>query len=70
MDKIVSYSNDRYILINPIKTKAIIFNPLKTYDVLPLISTQADSELHIEVVEKYKLFGQIVRSDLKTISNT
>ena len=68
VDQIVSYSQDRKMILNPIKTKAMIFNPLKNYDFLPQISIQPG--IQIEVVEKHKILGQIIRSDLRTISNT
>ena len=54
--------------LNPLKTKAMIFNPLRNYDVLPKI--EAGDGTHIEVVEQQKILGFILRSDLKTISNT
>ena len=50
------------------KTKTMIFNPLRKYDVFPEISIK-QGEL-TEVVEEQKILGNIVRSDLKTISNT
>ena len=46
----------------------MIFNPLRNYDVQPQISIQPGS--YIDVVEEHKILGQIIRSDLKTISNT
>ena len=68
VDSIVQYSNDRKMLLNPLKTKIMIFNPLKKYDILPQIETERGRLL--EVVEEHKILGQIVRSDSKTISNT
>ena len=56
------------MLLNPLKTKIMIFNPLKKFDVLPQISTGPNTQL--EVVEQHKILGQIIRSDLRTISNT
>ena len=44
------------------------FNPLRKYDVLPQISIKQGE--WTEVVEEQKILGNIVRSDLKTISNT
>ena len=50
------------------KTKTMIFYPLRKYDVLPKIYiTQGELT---DVVEEQKILGNIVRSDLKTISNT
>jgi hypothetical protein len=54
--------------LNPIKTKVMIFNPLKSHDVLPLLTADQGSDL--EVVEQHKILGQIVRSDMRTITNT
>ena len=56
------------MLLNPIKTKAMVFNTLRNYDCIPAISIKSGE--NIEVVEQHKILGQIVRSDLKTISNT
>ena len=68
VQKVVSLSSDRKMLLNPLKTKAMTFNPLKKYDISPQISTEVGS--NIEVVEEQKILGNILRSDLKTISNT
>ena len=53
------------MVLNPIKTKTMIFNTLKNYDVLPLISTEIGQIL--DVVEEHKILGHMIRSDL---SNT
>ena len=68
MDNIIALSNERKMILNPIKTKTMIFNTLNNYDVLPLISTGNENAL--DVVEEHKILGHIIRSDLKTISNT
>ena len=54
--------------ISKSKTKAILFNPLRIYDFDPQIFIETGS--CIEVVEKQKILGNIIRSDMKTISNT
>ena len=56
------------MLLNPIKTKAMLFNTLRNYDCIPQISIKSGE--NIEVVEQHKILGQIVRSDMRTISNT
>ena len=56
------------MILNPKKTKTMIFNTLSNYDVLPIIQTEDGTEL--DVVEEHKILGHIIRSDLKTISNT
>ena len=68
VDLVKSYSQKRKMLLNPIKTKTMVFNTLLKYDVLPQISTE-DGE-YLDVVEEHKILGYIIRSDLKTISNT
>ena len=68
MDEIVNLGKERKMVLNPIKTKTMIFNTLKNYDVLPLISTEIGQIL--DVVEEHKILGHMIRSDLKTISNT
>ena len=68
VDRILEYSRQRKMVINPIKTKAMLFNPLRSYDFQPQISIAPG--VQIDVVEEHKILGQIIRSDLKTISNT
>ena len=69
VDLLQKYAEEHSMKINQIKTKVAIFNPLKCVDIMPEISLTDNSEC-IEVVEEYKLLGQIIRSDMKTISNT
>ena len=54
--------------INQLKTKVAIFNPLNKIDVMPKISF--DGQNDIVVVEEYKLLGQILTTDMKTLKNT
>ena len=46
----------------------MLFNPLIKYDFEPQVSIRTGE--NIDVVEQHKILGQIVRSDLKTITNT
>ena len=68
VDQVKVFSQNRKMLLNPLKTKTMMFNTLLKYDVLPQISTERGK--YLDVVEEYKLLGFILRSDLKTISNT
>ena len=68
VDQIVTMCGQRNQRLNTIKTTAMIFNPLRAYDIAPNISISPGTIC--EVVEEYKILGSIVRSDLKTISNT
>ena len=54
--------------VNHLKTKVMLFSRHKKYDFLPEVQLMPDS--NIEVVEEMKIVGFILRSDLKTISNT
>ena len=68
IDSVVRLSKDRNMTISKTKTKALLFNPLRIYDFSPKLSIEDGS--HVEVVEKQKILGHILRSDMKTISNT
>ena len=68
IDSIVNLSIQRNMQLSQPKTKTMIFNPLRKYDVYPEISIKQGE--FTEVVEEQKILGNIVRSDLRTISNT
>ena len=68
VDSVVQLSKDRNMTISKTKTKAILFNPLRKYDFLPQLSIENGS--YVEVVEEQKILGHMIRSDMKTISNT
>ena len=68
VDKIVSLCRERNMLLSNIKTKTMIFNPLRIYDISPEISISPGT--FTEVVEQQTILGTIIRSDMKTISNT
>ena len=54
--------------INEQKSKVMIFNTAHIYDIEPRLSIHSDE--YLEVVEKFKLLGVIVRSDMKWYENT
>ena len=68
IDSVVKLSQDRNMTISKSMTKAILFNPLRKYDFLPQLSIEEGS--FVDVVEEQKILGYIMRSDMKTISNT
>ena len=68
VDSVVQLSKDRNMTISKTKTKAILFNPLRKYDFEPQLSIEDGT--YVEVVEEQKILGHIIRSDMKTISNT
>ena len=69
VDELVRFTEQHFMKINQKKTKVALFNPHRNFDFMPEIKLSQDSE-NIEVVEQYKLLGQIIRTDMKTISNT
>ena len=54
--------------INTLKTKAMFCSSWRKYDILPELQLQPD--VNLEVVDEMKLVGYMLRSDLKTCSNT
>ena len=62
------YVTEHDMKLNFDKTKVMLFNPGRKYDFTPLIST-SDGK-YLEVVEKYKLLGIVIRSDLRWCDNT
>ena len=69
IDKLSNYANVNSMVINKLKTKAAIFNPLRSVDVLPEVSLD-NGQSQLEVVEEIKLLGQILTTDLRTNKNT
>ena len=67
-EKLSEFARTNFMQINQTKTKVAIFNPLSKVDILPQISL--DWENCIEVVDEYKLLGQIISTDMKTLKNT
>ena len=68
LDKLNFYADNHKMSINHDKTKIMLFSRQKKYDFLPEL--QFIQNQNIEVVEEMKIVGVIVRSDLKTCSNT
>ena len=59
----MKYSTERKMHLNPTKTKAMIFNPLVIYNIVPQISIREGE--YKDVVEEHKVLGQIIRSNKK-----
>ena len=68
IDSVVLLSQQRKMLLNPIKTKAMLFNPHRIYDFMPILTAGRGES--IDVVEEQNILGCILCSDMKTISNT
>ena len=65
-----NFTVEHLMLINQKKTKVMLFNPLRNYDFMPRVTLSNDTDQYIDVVEEHKLLGQIIRTDMRTISNT
>ena len=62
------YPENHLMSVNHLKTKVMVFPRHRKYDFLP--EMQLIPNTNIEVVEETKIVGFILRSDLKTTSNT
>ena len=68
LDKIKLSILDKKMAINTLKTKSMLFSTWRKYDFQPEI--QLEQGVNLEVVQEIKLVGYMLRSDLKTCSNT
>lgn len=68
LDCLNLYAENHLMSINHLKTKVLLFSRHRKYDFLPEI--QLIQNTNIKVVEEMKIVGFVLRSDLKTISNT
>jgi hypothetical protein len=68
LDKLRQYTDSHQMAINHTKSRAMILNKRRKWDVMPELSVQGNE--NIEVVEELKIVGYMLRSDLKTSSNT
>ena len=66
--KLLDYCRENQMMINGDKTKVMIFNCARKYDFMPKLSFNEITDL--EVVEKFKLLGVQIRSDLKWFDNS
>ena len=66
--KLLEYCEENQMMINGNKTKVMLFNTSRNYDFMPKLSL--DGKTHLDVVEKFKLLGVQLRSDLKWYDNT
>ena len=68
LDSLNVYAENHLMSVNHLKTKVMLFSRHRKYDFLPEMKLIPDT--NIEVVEEMKIVGFLLRSDLKTISNT
>ena len=69
LDKLTAHTSDRRMCINEKKPKIMLFSRSKKFDFLPELKVGTSTQ-NIELVEEMKIVGYMLRSDLKTISNT
>ena len=58
------------MIINKEKTKVMLFNTARIFDGMPQLTLSGMGGENLEVVEKFKLLGVIMRSDMKWYDNT
>ena len=67
LDKMQEYANSHEMMINPGKTKFILFNTSRTHDFQPRYEI---NHKEIEIVDEIKLLGVIIQSNMKWSANT
>jgi hypothetical protein len=70
LNQLVAYSERNQMRINEGKSKVMIFNTGRQYDGMPKLTISGRGDEYLEVVEKFKLLGVILRSDMKWYDNT
>ena len=68
LDKMLEFCEQNQMMINGDKTKVMLFNTGRKYDFMPRLTI--NGQMNLEVVEKFKLLGVHLRSDLKWSDNT
>ena len=68
LDSLRRYTNSHLMAINEKKTKAMFCNSRIKWDVIPELSLNGRD--NIDIVDEMKIVGFVMRSDMKTISNT
>lgn len=61
------YAAENGMKLNPNKTKLMLFNPAKAYDFMPAFPIGSGE---IQLIEKTKLLGLVISSDMSWSSNT
>ena len=64
------YCRTNNMIINKEKTKVMLFNTARIFDGMPQLTLSGMGGENLEVVEKFKLLGVIMRSDMKWYDNT
>ena len=67
LDDLCSYTDSHLMSISKSKTKTMLCNTRTKWDFIPELKLQNDD---IEVVQEMKIVGYVMRSDMRTCSNT
>ena len=67
LDDLCSYTDGHLMAISKSKTKAMLCNSRTKWDFIPELKLQEDD---IQVVQEMKIVGYVMRSDMRTCSNT
>ena len=67
LDDLCSYTDSHSMAISKSKTKTMLCNTRTKWDFIPELKLQNED---IEVVQEMKIVGYIMRSDMRTCSNT
>ena len=67
LDDLCSYTDSHLMAISKKKTKTMLCNSRTKWDFIPELRLQEDN---IEVVQEMKIVGYVMRSDMRTCSNT
>ena len=70
LNDLVQYSENHEMKINTKKSKVMMFNTAKKYAGRPTLTLPGMGQENLEVVEKYKLLGVMIRSDLRWHDNS
>ena len=68
LDAFCLYTDNHLMAINKTKTKALLCNTRTKWDFIPELSLHNQDD--IEIVDQMKIVGFIMRSDMRTCSNT
>ena len=70
LDNLEDYCQRNQMVINEGKTKVMLFNTARKYDGMPNLTLSGMGGANLDVVEKFKLLGVMLRSDMKWYDNT
>ena len=68
LDALKQYTEDLNMSVNHQKTRILLFSKIKKFDFTPEMKLGQNE--CIDVIEEMKIVGFMLRSDLKTVSNT